>query len=233
MNDLNHPLSDAEIDLLDDFLLDRVPEFASDGYNDEGILDISELDGFFTAILCGPEMITPSEWLPAVWGEFEPEWKDEGEFRKILGLLLRHMNSIAGMLMGSTENYEPLFLERVVKGKRYMVVDEWCFGFMSGVSLAAHAWDAAGEEMTALLEPILRFADEAGWEELEDMEDEEIERLQRCIKPNVCKIHAWWLAQRSASTPMAAPFNYEEPRVGRNDPCPCGSGKKYKKCCLH
>ena len=23
------------------------------------------------------------------------------------------------------------------------------------------------------------------------------------------------------------------PKVGRNDPCPCGSGKKFKKCCLH
>lgn len=23
-----------------------------------------------------------------------------------------------------------------------------------------------------------------------------------------------------------------QPKVGRNDPCPCGSGKKYKKCCL-
>ncbi|MDQ5980957.1 MAG: motif domain protein, partial [Verrucomicrobiota bacterium] len=23
----------------------------------------------------------------------------------------------------------------------------------------------------------------------------------------------------------------ETPKVGRNDPCPCGSGKKYKKCC--
>jgi uncharacterized protein YecA (UPF0149 family) len=22
------------------------------------------------------------------------------------------------------------------------------------------------------------------------------------------------------------------PKIGRNDPCPCGSGKKYKKCCL-
>lgn len=22
-----------------------------------------------------------------------------------------------------------------------------------------------------------------------------------------------------------------EPKIGRNDPCPCGSGKKYKKCC--
>lgn len=27
------------------------------------------------------------------------------------------------------------------------------------------------------------------------------------------------------------PFRREGPRVGRNDPCPCGSGKKYKKCC--
>jgi uncharacterized protein YecA (UPF0149 family) len=26
-------------------------------------------------------------------------------------------------------------------------------------------------------------------------------------------------------------FRRDEPRVGRNDPCPCGSGKKYKKCC--
>ena len=24
-----------------------------------------------------------------------------------------------------------------------------------------------------------------------------------------------------------------EPKIGRNDPCPCGSGKKYKKCCLN
>ena len=28
-------------------------------------------------------------------------------------------------------------------------------------------------------------------------------------------------------------FEREEPKIGRNDPCPCGSGKKYKKCCLH
>ena len=27
------------------------------------------------------------------------------------------------------------------------------------------------------------------------------------------------------------PFRREAPKVGRNEPCPCGSGKKYKKCC--
>ena len=29
----------------------------------------------------------------------------------------------------------------------------------------------------------------------------------------------------------AAPIRKDGPKVGRNDPCPCGSGRKYKKCC--
>jgi Cd2+/Zn2+-exporting ATPase len=29
-----------------------------------------------------------------------------------------------------------------------------------------------------------------------------------------------------------APYVRATPKVGRNDPCPCGSGKKHKKCCL-
>jgi SEC-C motif-containing protein len=33
-------------------------------------------------------------------------------------------------------------------------------------------------------------------------------------------------------TPIThAPVRRAEPKVGRNDPCPCGSGKKFKKCC--
>ncbi len=32
-------------------------------------------------------------------------------------------------------------------------------------------------------------------------------------------------------TPKAETFVKDQPKVGRNDPCPCGSGKKYKKCC--
>ena len=28
-------------------------------------------------------------------------------------------------------------------------------------------------------------------------------------------------------------FKHEEKKIGRNDPCPCGSGKKYKKCCIN
>ena len=36
----------------------------------------------------------------------------------------------------------------------------------------------------------------------------------------------------SKLTPNVVPFIRDD-KVGRNDPCPCGSGKKFKKCCLH
>ena len=38
-------------------------------------------------------------------------------------------------------------------------------------------------------------------------------------------------APAPAKRPSREPVVREEPKVGRNDPCPCGSGKKYKKCC--
>ena len=41
-------------------------------------------------------------------------------------------------------------------------------------------------------------------------------------------------SRKSVSVPAArhATFVRSDPKVGRNDPCPCGSGKKSKKCCL-
>ncbi|MBN1945076.1 MAG: SEC-C domain-containing protein [Bradymonadales bacterium] len=36
--------------------------------------------------------------------------------------------------------------------------------------------------------------------------------------------------QAGSNKPMT--FRREAPKAGRNDPCPCGSGKKYKKCCM-
>ena len=34
----------------------------------------------------------------------------------------------------------------------------------------------------------------------------------------------------AAAAPPAEPFKRETPKVGRNEPCPCGSGKKFKQC---
>ena len=40
------------------------------------------------------------------------------------------------------------------------------------------------------------------------------------------------VAEAVSGNPPGLPYRRDVPKVGRNDPCPCGSGKKYKKCCL-
>ncbi|MDR0496371.1 MAG: SEC-C domain-containing protein [Treponema sp.] len=40
-----------------------------------------------------------------------------------------------------------------------------------------------------------------------------------------------WTGEDNNNTDESNPFVRSSPKVGRNDPCPCGSGKKYKKCC--
>jgi len=38
------------------------------------------------------------------------------------------------------------------------------------------------------------------------------------------------MAEASQAGKQDRTFKRQQPKVGRNDPCPCGSGKKYKKC---
>ncbi len=233
MKNLSDPLTDDEIDRLDRFLLDHVDDDAVTEGKDEGLLGISDLDGFFTALVSGPVTIPPSRWMPVVWGDFKPVWKDTGDFEVCLSLILRHMNSIAAQLMQQPGEFEPLFLERVHEGKTVTIVDEWCEGYMKGVALAANQWEAGGLEMGVLLAPIRAFTSETGWQAHNLSTETEIDNVRDAITPNVREIHAWWLARREAHMPVSPPADRARPRVGRNDPCPCGSGKKYKKCCLH
>jgi len=233
MTEIFSMLSEEELDHLDNFLLERIDDDTDTTSKDEGILDVSELDGFFVAIISGPVLIQPSQWLPAIWGDFEPVWESEQEFQDIFSLMVRHMNGIAGIFMERPEDFEPLFLEREVKGKCYTLVDDWCSGYLRGVALDSKQWDQGGQAMRGMLMPMTTFASEDGWQLLEKFSNAEVEKIQQKIPPAVCEIHAYWLAKRQGDKPSASPIRRESPRVGRNDPCPCGSGKKYKKCCLH
>ena len=100
------------------------------------------------------------------------------------------------------------------------------------------------------LAPMMMFGCETGWQQLSEMTEEEIVFWQHQITPAARRAHAYWLEQRSDDNDdgndrtgdfrpsfLAAndvPFVREAEKVGRNEACPCGSGKKYKKCCgLH
>ncbi|MEJ2692523.1 MAG: UPF0149 family protein [Candidatus Thiodiazotropha sp.] len=232
MTNLDIPLDEDEIDRLEQFLMNRIDEEVLTDEIDEGIFDVSTLDGFFTAVVSGPVPIPPSVWLPKVWGDFEPEWTSAEAFSEIFTLMVRHMNGISQILMEFPEDFEPLFDIGIHEETSQMIVDEWCEGYQRGVELSFEQWMSGGEEIIALLEPILAFTETTEWRG-HDYGADEVEEAHQLIGHNVKEIHAYWLTKRDDIPPPDPPMIRHEPNVGRNDPCPCGSGKKYKKCCLH
>jgi uncharacterized protein len=232
-NEISDPLDDEELAFLDEFLLYRMDVETSDRIaaagGDEGILDVSELDGFLTAIASGPSPIAPSRWLPAVWGAQQPTWESENQFEEVFEMLIRHQNSIVETLMQAPDQFEPMFNGHEAGGTTHLIADEWCSGYMRGVELDADAWKKNETDIAALLGPIKLWGTEEGVDLVNAMSEADQERERGAIAASARALHKYWLARR---TPPPAPVRRVEPKVGRNDPCPCGSGKKYKQCCL-
>ena len=224
MNDLSAMLTKKELERLDKFLLERIPEDDENWEEkDEGIFNVSMLDGFFTAVVSSLNPIMPSKWIPALWGDYEPIWNNQEEFEEIFSLMMRHMNGIVHLLMEEPENFEPMFLE---SGEE-TIVDDWCEGYIMGMRLDAEYWNSVPVKIAEELVPIYLFGDEEFDDKLDQISPEGIRKLQKGVGPAVRNLHAHALKRRR----MDMQIRRDSPKVGRNDPCPCGSGLKYKKCC--
>ncbi|MBU0500896.1 MAG: UPF0149 family protein [Gammaproteobacteria bacterium] len=192
--------------------------------SDESLLNVSGLDGYFAAIACSPKLIPPSVWFPAIWNEegMVPHWKgkDDGEeFMLAVGILY---NDVVDQLAG--KEYEALFLEQDDGGERVLVVDFWCDGFVRGVELWPELSAEDGLELDAALDLFYRFLNEDV-----PTDPHELAEVQDLIDPTVDDLYDYFASHRITGHQT---FIREEPKVGRNEPCPCGSGKKYKKCCM-
>ncbi|MCF6281015.1 MAG: UPF0149 family protein [Candidatus Polarisedimenticolaceae bacterium] len=210
-------------------LFEELDEYLLQYGCDESILNISELDGFFAAILAAPEMIMPSEWMAAIWGgkEHTPEWPDVDHANKFISAVMVFYNQVAQAL--DDDSFQALFFEKEVEGKTYDIVDEWCEGFLRGMAMWPSLSAANALVVERALEVIRLFATEQGMEQIEAMDIDEVESMQYEVERSALELYHHFRRQMGD----AAVQVLTEPKVGRNDPCPCGSGKKFKKCCLH
>ncbi|MES3021313.1 MAG: UPF0149 family protein [Pseudomonadota bacterium] len=223
---LDQPLSDKEFNDLDQFLLsDRSPDDA---------MTMDTLHGYLTAIAIGPETIMPAEWLQKVWGDeagCAPKWKNTKEEEQIINLIMRFMNEVLVTFEVAPKEFEPLFCEHEQDGETLIDAEAWCWGFWEGMELRPGSWQPIWDsELAPLMRPIyLLGADEIQEAEM-TLVDNPVKghKLAVEIEANLPAIYRFWVPLRK---PAVQTIKRDEPKVGRNDDCPCGSGKKFKKCC--
>ena len=227
-------LSDDELNQLDELLLSLPVE-------NEGML-LSEFDGFCAGVVVCPEMIMPSEWLPCVWGDGADHFSTIEALQSATDLVMRHYNDVAVSLTPPHVEYGPLYDEDTRTDE--ILWESWVCGFEQAMRLRMDAWEqivessdeGAGASVTMML-ALYNIAE--GNSELPKKSIKELTQHAPDIIPNLVVAINDWTKSRStlgnlppfmqaASAPRAP---YSGKKVGRNEPCPCGSGRKYKRCC--
>lgn len=231
---LNRSLSEPQLVKLNAFL--------STPFAEAKPMTLTQAHGFLCAILSAPNLIMPSQWQPVLFGG-EPEFNSMEEAQEIIGTLMQLNNQTSRQLRGE-EKLELLLWEQnkniPLSECSFELLAEWCKGYLQGAQLDP-LWCTDKEAITLLL-PFgvlanqfdLRGDKDADGNIIHDdmpFKKEYKNHLLEYIEDN----YYYWEDYRNNPMPI---YDEQEPyqrmfvKVGRNDPCPCGSGKKYKKCCI-
>jgi uncharacterized protein len=194
---------------------------------------LTQLDGFLTGIIVSPILISPSQWLKSIWagedGAGIPTFADARGMQHFVDLVMHHYHEILASLAHAGE-FEPV-LEIDTRSDETLW-EMWIEGFGQAMDLAPAGWlrvladDDAG--CTAAIEGIrtLRaFAD--GTRTLTRAEEDRWDAQAPDLIPIWVEMLHQWRLENDPQRPTGA----KRQKIGRNDPCPCGSGRKYKKCC--
>ena len=220
-------------------------------FNDDSLPDTAMsaemADGYMTACVIGPVPVPAHEWMEAIFDQPTlPVCTDADKQHRLLQLLLhRHWDiTVATAMAPQQVNRETFFLPLVVKVDEknritpYQLDEDnlrqgdWDFkDWAEGFSLCIQEhpeWRSLVNDCknADMLAPIVLLSMGYNPEQPElqiDEQDDLLVFLTLCVY----SIRDFWKRHQHARAPVLR----ETAKVGRNDPCPCDSGKKYKKCC--
>jgi uncharacterized protein len=200
-----------------------------------------ELDGYLTGVVVTPQAapILPSAWIAQLWGGDEPTFEGNAQINAVLGAVALYYNtlirdidrSLERLQVDNTADYRPLFLSADQK-PAHESVRAWVRGFWKAMSLAPTTWSKLVEDERAkvIIEPFVGFFDFGGLapNEIPADLDDRLDADAALIPRMILILRKLARIREAASRPAAIS---RRAKIGRNDPCPCGSGKKYKRCC--
>ncbi|MCA9835738.1 MAG: UPF0149 family protein [Trueperaceae bacterium] len=212
----------------------------------EESFSLASLDGFFSGLYCLPGMHMPSEWLQDVIPEMPDNSKKAVE--QALNLILRYYNQV-GYFMNEQEA-SPNFDGSFSGAKEWLEGFSMAFGYETdalGKLADAEAKESGNEDQLFIAPVILTF----GMDVENAPADEDRDNFLKLKEVILTMLEKGSHEDRLGLLTDIANSSYElletarekrlkamkpnssliaEPKLGRNDPCYCGSGKKYKHC---
>jgi uncharacterized protein len=211
-----------------------------------GTLTYHELQGFLFAVVSAPELVRPSEWLPIIFNEHDAGYATLEEANAILGHIMALYNEIN---MAVLEERVVLPADCHVRSraldnlKETAPLAQWSRGFMTGHQWLEELWEVElpedlDQEVGTVLMTLSFFASRKLAEAFQ-AEGALRTKSLGATAASLLRVFPEALAEYAhlgrsvlgAVHTTAARAPRRVTRVGRNDPCPCGSGKKFKKCC--
>ena len=192
-----------------------------------------ELEGYLTGLAVVPDLVPPSMWISELWGNEEPVFNSSQQARAALGSVMEHYNAIIRQIDGRGARWKPMFFtaDGAADVERCKL---WVGGFWKALTFAPEGWTVLtrDERTECLIEPFAAFID---LDELDDYDgpplSENVDETRRVCAEDIP--HVLPALRKFAQIRAADDANTAKPshKVGRNESCPCGSGKKYKRCC--
>ena len=234
---MKQDLTNAELDELAD-LLEGLPAPAEP-------LDVLLLDGYLVGVLVQPRIVPAEEWLPWVWdmgGQGLPAGVDPALLERARGLIERRRDALNAAI-SEDGGFDPLVadIDRLPPLSEYEAPSApvsrallpWVAGFHWAQECFPGLDDLADDAIGAALARLYRHLpaetdeDRAVVATLE--REHPLADLDAGIEDLVsAAVELWDLTARERFA--VATQRRDGPKVGRNDPCPCGSGKKFKTC---
>lgn len=186
-----------------------------------------EVQGFMMALLSGPDALNPTNWLPEILGEeslFDAKERTEIE-RLVIGLAADLRIKLSKKMLPDLWLYEDAASNPDIY--------TWCNAYLYALDIVPTDWFEAvdQEEFEDLFYPIMAlggiYDEERNGEIILHLTEKELAQLESELPHVLLDIYWYW--QAIINKPQTV--RREGDKTGRNDPCPCGSGKKYKACC--
>jgi uncharacterized protein len=200
----------------------------------KGVMSPMELDGYLTGIVVSPDLLPPSRWIDGIWGENEPTFDGLDQMQTVIAAVMDHYNAITAALDAGFKqieakkhaDYRPLFLAASDK-PNHDIVRTWVRGFGKAMALAPERWSSIAEDerLQPLLTPFIGFLD------VTDPDFEPADNIDELLDEAATAIPRSTIVLRKIAQFSTGSAAGRRSKIGRNDPCHCGSGLKYKRCC--